>query len=512
MPISYNYSGDYNDIKTLLRKFTLQSLLKAVADYSSDLLSDHLAESGHPFRNAAINGMDSTSRKRISQEVIITAWELIDLSYWGIVATNDYRGKAIESVDEFNLLCSAISSSTELRDSLFIEQTDNRSLLYLYLWGFCGEQFKFQDVRSVLTNFSRDVYLLLDIAPKVVKEEDYEEIIARKTGTDWLTLSAVLYLAWRGSYLKLNFDELENRILWDECFTRDSFNTVIERYTASYSEVKDSNLKRQFFYTKPFIKTDQPQKTFCVNCYLGLFLLEHCIYWVIRDYYNESNNQLFTATFGKIFEEYLRELFAMYLPSTSITDLDNEYRQDKKHADWLIRLDGYKFIIEQKSALLALNAKQQDTNLESICTYAKRNINKALQQLHETENRLGEGTCIKVILLYEDYFPAQLLSELLKMEGCPVKDDGYYWLMNIGEMEMLLQLYDDNRDLFSEVIQERIRRTSDHKGNGVELLKIMHEFGISQNRHIEGTSIKSYRDAVMEKVHFLLGSNCDKAH
>ena len=44
--------------------------------------------------------------------------------------------------------------------------------------------------------------------------------------------------------------------------------------------------------------------------------------------------------------------------------------------------------------------------------YAKRAINEALEQLHETERTFG-GRYIKIILLYEDYVKPELLGAVL---------------------------------------------------------------------------------------------------
>ena len=86
-------------------------------------------------------------------------------------------------------------------------------------------------------------------------------------------------------------------------------------------------------------------------------------------------------------------------------DLYRRIEENKKdeRADWELQLCGYHFIIEQKSSLIDLIAKQQESSYENIEKYAQKTIIKALHQLRSTEQDLGKTKFIKIVLLYEDY-------------------------------------------------------------------------------------------------------------
>ena len=101
------------------------------------------------------------------------------------------------------------------------------------------------------------------------------------------------------------------------------FKKVIERYTSTYQEIRTSELGRQYLYTRPFIRT-QYSGTISCNCFLNLFLYEHSILWIVRDYFYKKENRLFTSEFGRYFEEYFRELLMEYVPQTNYHKIPEE--------------------------------------------------------------------------------------------------------------------------------------------------------------------------------------------
>lgn len=502
MPIMYNYSGDEADNHVLFRRFRLDELLRYTADYSADIFSNPSLSPGHGASFVEYSVINATTRKSETHEVAIMAWDLIDLAYYAILHTNDYRGKEIESIEEFCVLCSAIRSSIEKRESEFLEKADGTKLL-LYFWMFSGEQFKFQSLNKCLESFSRDLYLLYRIAPRIDGISEIHNIVQKETGTNWNTIATSLLITWCGSIQKQDITSIKNYIEWDNNLPVEAFERTIERYTATYAEVKSSGLQRQFFYTKPFVMTERSHRLFCINCYLGLFLLEHCITWIVRDYYNAKNDRRFTSEFGSVFEQYLLELLTEYLPQGSYEKIPEA---SSERADWRIDTGDYCFLIEQKSAFLALGAKQQDTDINQLVEYVKKNIFKAMKQLQTTETELCGARCIKIILLYEDYIDPDALDELTKLPECLVPNDRYYWLVTIREMEMLLSLYKENPTLFEEIISEKIKREESQYQNGKSIQKIMSERGIYQNQHIVRPQIKYYRDAIIENAKAHLNS------
>ena len=94
-------------------------------------------------------------------------------------------------------------------------------------------------------------------------------------------------------------------------------------------------------------------------------------------------------------------------------------RKISPRADWKIVLGKYRFLVEQKSTILGLLAKQQESSINTIRQFAERNIIKALEQLKSTEDGLNDGQYIKIVLLYEDYLKAEALSEIFQNGRMP---------------------------------------------------------------------------------------------
>jgi hypothetical protein len=87
------------------------------------------------------------------------AWTLIDLAYYSIIASNDYRGKKVDVDEELYLLAIAIDNYKEHEEKCFIDEQDENqgNDFLLYFWGFAGEQFKIEITALVLNNMSRDL-------------------------------------------------------------------------------------------------------------------------------------------------------------------------------------------------------------------------------------------------------------------------------------------------------------------------------------------------------------------
>ena len=185
--------------------------------------------------------------------------------------------------------------------------------------------------------------------------------------------------------------------------------------------------------------------------FLNLCLYEHAILWIVRDYFNykKEQDQWFTSYFGKCFEKYFEELLNCSLR-------EDEYEKipeaTNRRADWKMKIDGYRFLVEQKSTLIRLNAKQQAPSIGDIEYFAKQTLIKAIGQLDTTEKEFAEGQFIKIILLYDDYLNPEILEQVFTMKECDTESDNHFWLVTIEEMEILLSLCPKNRDSFDSSI------------------------------------------------------------
>ena len=142
----------------------------------------------------------------------------------------------------------------------------------------------------------------------------------------------------------------ENSIL-----TKKNLERVISYYSVTYEQVRNSSLRKQIFYNKPFVITQKTKETiepWSVS-YLAQMIADG-LYWLIWDYYH--NNHLgpkFINAFGEMFEDSFEELAGLYLPKNSWHKIPEER---KKSADYYVEVDEAVFLFELKSGLLGLGA------------------------------------------------------------------------------------------------------------------------------------------------------------
>lgn len=488
MPVSYSFSNRWADYSSLLRKYTLDTLLKHLNWLSYEVLKQGKENETFGVAMKECSLINSRTGRQEQQPVVITGWGLIDLAYHAILATNDYRGKPVENINELYALCLADNSYLQEEEKPLIHEIAQKLELLFYVEGFAGEQMKIERLDRVFDNAARELYMLFEIAPKL-NLIDVGEIVQKETGVTWPVLCASLYLAWFGFTQEATLENMKKMIVWDKEFSLEDFERVLARYTATYDEVKKSALKRQVLYTKPYIKTKRGE-LISVSCFLNLFIYEHCILWAVRDHFLKQNNQQFTAIFGAIFEEYFHELLSTYLPQACFQRISEV--EGAKRADWRFEICGFTFLIEQKSSLLQLAAKQQQSDYEAIGHFAKKTILKAMKQLAATEAEEVGKPCIKVILLYDDYLGSDIIDHVFAMEECDIKNDERYWIASIETMERFLSLACRNSEKCKEIIQKKIQLDKEHSISGKSLYFLLNDE--MKNEYLSKDKMTYYRD------------------
>jgi hypothetical protein len=489
--IEYNFSGKWDDVSGLLRKFSTDDVLKRVNRESVDLLKNRDESGLLAAKRVSFTMYQQNNRIPWHKDAIITAWTLIDLAYFSIIVSNDYRGKKIDSDNELYLLAIAIDNYKEREEKRFIDaQHEKRENdFFFYLWGFAGEQFKTEIPALVFDNMSRDLYMLLELTDE--DSFDVKGTILDEIGVSWDKVITYLMLGWFGFTEADTLSDVNKKLAWEGDINRNEFEKVILRYTTSYDEVRQSKFKRQILYTKPYIKT-QHGEIVSANSYLTLFLCEHSILWLLRDYFKKKGSQSFTNYFGELFEKYLAELFNECLEPHEFMRIKED---DTEKADWRLTIGDNRFLIEQKSTVMRLSAKQQHTDIDAIKEFAKRTVLKAVSQLNNTEKEFADGKYIKIILLYEDYLEPELLEQFMEMPECTVDNDNYFWLMTIEEAEMLFGLCKSDRAIFAEIVSEKIKREINHSNEGRGILKILNQNWIVKNLYLRSEKFAKYRQA-----------------
>ena len=287
----------------------------------------------------------------------------------------------------------------------------------------------------------------------------------------------------------------ENSIL-----TKKNLERVISYYSVTYEQVRNSSLRKQIFYNKPFVITQKTKETIAVSFYLVQMMIADGLYWLIRDYYHNNHwGTKFIIAFGEMFEDYFEELAGLYLPKNSWHKIPEER---KKSADYYVEVDEAVFLFELKSGLLGLGAKQQVPDVGQIDIFYNRNIKEAYEQLKASEQEYkGEKPVIKVFLLYESMTNTQMIVGSLPEI---FEQDPRCYIMTIDDLEMLLATYKKDKSRFDDVVKalvENKRGGNDYK-SVLEILNIYQAVG---DMHFIGE--RDYFNKIAEKLKKELGTD-----
>ena len=119
-------------------------------------------------------------------------------------------------------------------------------------------------------------------------------------------------------------------------------------------------------------------------------------------------------------------------------------------------------------------------DIQQIDTFYKRNILEAYEQLKSSEEEFrDEKQILKIFLLYESATNMQII-----MSSIPdvfVKDKGCY-IMTIEDLEMLLAIYQNDRQKFKKVIHALINNENT-EGKKESVLKVLNEYGAIGDMH-----------------------------
>ena len=153
--------------------------------------------------------------------------------------------------------------------------------------------------------------------------------------------------------------------------------------------------------------------------------------------------------------------------------------------------DNFVFLIEQKSSIYSLSLKQQTPDIDRFEQDIKNKLLKGIKQLDTTADELNLKSSIKILLYYDDFFDPNILTEALNDADCKFNDNNFF-IANIIEMEMLLELSSCDKKLFDGVVEEMIKiKKSEHTKN-LSLLKIMIDKGWRKHSYIRNSKFLKY--------------------
>ena len=255
------------------RQYNVYNIITCISQYSKRLFY---------LNNSDINAVILQTSSY--GQVYISAWELVDMIYFAIQHSSlEPSAKVINNEREFVDLYHFFDSYKNDIDIEIINNYRDNVLLFVHCFG--GEQTRFQMVKPQMDSFFRTMYLLDVVMRRMIPKINIDQIIYEKLHLSLIEFSTAIFSLWAGSKDKIivPVDITNSKSL----LRSKNILPILEYYSCTLEEIKMSDLKRQIFYSKPLIKT--PDNNFIIsNYHLFFFFFQECVYWLIRDYYNQN--------------------------------------------------------------------------------------------------------------------------------------------------------------------------------------------------------------------------------
>lgn len=484
-----------NDLEKAIRKYKLDDLLFLIAEISRDMYQNKKFLKDVIWKNR-VNTL-------ITFRHFFVASDLVDLSYYAIKNSNDYRSVAPTEEDVYqlnNILLKIIDEDAKRKK----EEINKKGIEAHILLGLPQKQFWYQDIirdRNIYYNFLR-YYILLSEIPSLFPEikrpnDDLIDI----TGFNIKNFSQLLMAVFAYNHSDLNkivlHKELTEKI---PILTETNIRKMLHFFSADYKYYRQTSFPNNPIFFKPIIETDT-HKLIISNAFIWAKKVYEGIFWIIRDKHLKENSQTFTNGFGKYYEGYVQKLLDYYLKSPQYEKIKKS--ENEKRADWLIYTKNYILIIEQKSCLMIIALKKEYPSLEKLDDYLE-NFKKAYTQLAETEKMIGktEKKIVKLVLHFEKFFIGETLikervSTLCKDE---IKDFSNYFFIDTEEFERLIQILADDEESFNKIMETKfIYEASAPISVGKEFSSIIDKnVALKENRYLE--SHKNLFDGLFENL------------
>lgn len=470
-----------SDFITEIKKIRTDELIYALSNISILMHNDDCSHT----RSLAItvNSFGIWQKKN----VLLTGWDIPSIEYLSVVNSNDHRNSNKRTLIPELVALYRQYEDKECSPNAMIKNSDLSGIFKIIL-GMSSEQFQFQNLNLIFEKLNRDYHIL-------VVAEDYEhrkildvEAVVRSvfgfSTKDYVIISFMVF--WLCSKHPDPLTALEELYKKKEvtAFTKENIEKFVKYYSCTYQQLRDSTIKKQLLYSKPFIKTQRNENYLSSSVFLIEMLLANGLYWLVRDYcreYYKEDKQKFPNAFGNLFEDYIKELAQMYCGENEWHIISTERGES---ADYIFDFDSLQMIVESKSSLLQLDVKQQVPNLESVKKFFVNTIEKSYRQLNKsyTKYNCPDKTTIKVILLYDEFSNTSIIESSIP----DIFDsDTNCFVMTIRQFEILLYLRKNDPDKFYVVLSKIIEATnSQHRVKGIDA--IFNELQLWKNPHLEG--------------------------
>jgi len=258
---------------------------------------------------------------------------------------------------------------------------------------------------------------------------------------------------------------------FDKEMTLANMKTVIDYYTADYTEARGSPNAENHFFLKPLVRSST-NKVLNVNEFILARKAAEGPFWAIREYYRKLESADFMNEFGRYFEQYVRDLLNASLRPEQFERIPE--KEGVKTADWIIHLPKYRLLVEQKAGLAALSLKRLYPKIEDIKGYLKH-LAKGVRQLDDTEQmNLDSRITIKLLVHYETLYLSDGIlrpATILEMTP-PLASTERIFFMDISELEWLVAVMGNDQSAAEAVIEKKLERESS-PGEGREFYQVI---------------------------------------
>lgn len=426
-----------------------------------------------------------TTRFGIQKNISIplSAWDIQDIAYLAVLHSNDYRrGKNLPQIGYLINLYRSYENANSIAEEL---RKSNIDRIFRAILGMSAEQFQYENISWIFEKFNRDYYILLaandfEHRPLLDAEAAVKETLGLSADEYIMVLLMVFGLS-KLTPTPLGWYERPEAANLPQIISKENAERIISYYSCTYEELRTSPLGKQLLYAKPFIKTQKGQLYISCNMYLVAMLLGNGLYWLTRDYYHKQK-QAFPNAFGLLFEDYVKDLGSKYCEEYQWGIIP---QGKKKGADFFFDIGSIRIIVEAKSALLQLSARQQVPDLNAVDTFFLRHIQESYEQLNNSLAEMDPGIkrpIIKVTLLYDDFSNTSIIEQSI---SDIYANDPYCYIMTIRELEILLYIHKNNKEKSHEVC-DRIVNNTKGAGERASIGAILEKIGLVSNPHLAG--------------------------
>ena len=386
------------------------------------------------------DGMQRTNQK-------IGVWNINYIIYYLIKHSNDERSLKIKRpLDDYMLSLLAYFQSHD--DDNDVMSKYERYAPMEVLEGVGNEQFKFQ----LAYNYFNDINRLIHLFVKHNYSSSITNTINKITQNlfscdikEFLLGTSYIFAGYLKDTTFDTFIDIDNFEFKNVGFDTKIINRIIEYYSISYLEVRESPDKQLIFYNKPFIK-NKKGNTICSNIYNVYFLFGDSLYRLIAEYYREKKDDTFFSKFGSVFERYFYDLFV----ANGLKNYIEKIKEDSinESPDFIFEFNDKTIIFECKSSVPRIASTQRDPNMKDLFYFYKHIIDGYGQINSYIENKKIEKQVLKVIVEYTHERDEGLLKTNLKI------NDDYFIIMNIVHIESICLLYSNDINAFNNFINK----------------------------------------------------------